>query len=550
VRPVRRGNAAAFAVALTLQSAAGMLGMSTLAIALLGAPPNLPVITAASVAATDLSQPAAAVTEGVSAEDVPAPRRPFNLRRAGWQIGAAMGVGVVWYQSQIELNKLDFDFDRTWSDQWRRLTTSAGYRLDDNNPTLNVGHAFMGTIYHQFARANGGGMGEALLFDFVTSSTWEVAVEHREVVSINDTIVTSLGGVALGEGLFQLGEFFARSEPTVLNRVLMSVVSPARALAWLSGDRPLPAAAIGPAGLAADAAHSFALALGGVQEAGDWHSDARLDLELVNLGSYGRVARSHRTLRGGEYTRIQAEYVGGQEQMSHGSLIARASMWGRYDQNTIAVDDGGPRDEPRVRGVATFVGSATSFELTSDQLPISNDFVAAVHLLGPTVDATWFQDRWVFRAAADLSPDFAMVRPFALREVATGAGRAGMKSTLQDSDYYYAFGVASAARLEAAYRRARVGVGIKYSHHDSIEGLDRHQQAYISPTGINHEAITRDGHLTDQRLKLRLCAEAPLPITDVTLSVSLDYQHRSGTAPDLQRAAADMRWGVHARYTM
>jgi hypothetical protein len=95
-----------------------------------------------------------------------------------------------------------------------------------------------------------------------------------------------------------------------------------------------------------------------------------------------------------------------------------------------------------------------------------------------------------------------------------------------------------------------VGMGIAYSHHDFIEGLDRHQEAYTSPTGINHEAITRDGDLTDQRLKLRLFSEAPLPITDVTLGVSLDFQRRSGTAPDLQRAAADLRWGVHARYTM
>jgi hypothetical protein len=200
--------------------------------------------------------------------------------------------------------------------------------------------------------------------------------------------------------------------------------------------------------------------------------------------------------------------------------------------------------------VATFVGSATSFELTSDQLPISTDFVAAVHLPGPAVDATWFEDRWTFRAGADLTPDFALVRPFALRELPLGVGRAGMKSTLQDSDYYYAFGVATAARLEATYRRARAGLGVSYSHHDSVEGLDRHQEAYTSPTGIHHEAITRDDDLTDQRLKLRLYSEAPLPIPDVSVGVSLDYQRRSGTAVDLQRAAADLRWGVHATYAM
>ena len=151
-----------------------MLAISTLAIALLQINAQPPALEA------DAS------LEGNAEE------QPFNLKRAGFQIGAAMAAGAVWYQTEIELNKLDFDFDRTRSDQWQRLSTGAGYRLDDNNPTLNVGPAFVGSVYHQFARVNGGTMAEAMLFDFVTSSTWELTVEHREVVSINDTIITSL----------------------------------------------------------------------------------------------------------------------------------------------------------------------------------------------------------------------------------------------------------------------------------------------------------------------------------------------------------------------
>ena len=199
-----------------------MLTISSLALALLGVTPapTAHFTTSGQLVAVDTvasisGGPSDSVVAAVASSAEPSEDGRFNHKRAGLQIGAAMGVGAIWYQSQIELNKLDFDFDRTFSDQWRRLSTTSGYRFDDNNTTLNVGHAFMGSIYHQFARANGGSMAEALLFDFVTSSTWELTVEHREVVSINDTIVTSLGGVALGEGLFQMGEYFARSEPTV-----------------------------------------------------------------------------------------------------------------------------------------------------------------------------------------------------------------------------------------------------------------------------------------------------------------------------------------------
>ena len=101
----------------------------------------------------------------------------------------------------------------------------------------------------------------------------------------------------------------------------------------------------------------------------------------------------------------------------------------------------------------------------------------------------------------------------------------------------------SAARLEAAYRKARAGMGVSYTLLDSIEGLDRHQNEYTSPTGIHHDALTRDQDLTDQRLKLRVYSEAPLPIRAVTVGVSLDYQRRNGTADELERTANDVRLG-------
>ena len=46
----------------------------------------------------------------------------------------------------------------------------------------------------------------------------------------------------------------------------MSVLSPARAFAWLTGDRPARAALTdADTGLASDADHRFALSLGGAQ---------------------------------------------------------------------------------------------------------------------------------------------------------------------------------------------------------------------------------------------------------------------------------------------
>jgi hypothetical protein len=65
------------------------------------------------------------------------------------------------------------------------------------------------------------------------------------------------------------------------------------------------------------------------------------------------------------------------------------------------------------------------------------------------------------------------------------------QSTLEH-DYYYGLGIAGSARAEASFHRARAGGAIEWNGYDAIEGLDRHQEAYISPTGPPHEAITDD----------------------------------------------------------
>jgi hypothetical protein len=522
-----------------------MLTTTLLATTLAAAPAFPP---ASSNPAVD---PDAQVDAAVRAADDEPPARSFNVRRAGMQIGSAMALGLGWYQWQIELNEKDFDFDRTWSDQWRRISTSAGYRLDDNSLSLNIGHAFIGTVYHQFARANGGSAAEAMLFDLVASSTWEFGVEHREVISVNDTLMTSLGGVALGESLFALGDYFARSEPTWINRSLMTVFSPGRALATWTGDRRSVTAPTDGSGLAADATLHMALSGGAAHVASDsdpatWQNDLRLELGLVNLASYGKEGRRSRVLHGGEMTRTEIERIGGKDGASHIALSSRATLWGLYRQDTVEVEPAGVRAAPRVVGSATFVGSATSFDVASDVLGRNTDMVAAMHLPGAALDTTLFRDRLTLRANADLSPDFAMVRPWALRDLPTGAARDGMKSTLIDNDYYYAFGATAATRVEAAWYGARTGLDLAFSHFDSIEGLDRHQVAYTNPNGIYHGAVTRDDDLTDQRFKLRVYSEAPLPISNVRVGVSLDYQHRSGTAPQITQSADDVRWGVHA----
>jgi hypothetical protein len=500
---------------------------------------------ALQLATATAAPPASDVT--VPAADVPDPSEPgFDHGRAALEMAGALAVGTTWYQTQIELNKLDFDFGRTAAEQRRRLLTPAGYRFDDNNRTLNVGHAFMGMYYHQLARANGAGLVGAYLFNLATSSVWELAVEHREVFSLNDTVVTAMGGFSLGEATFQLGELFARSAPTWRNRIAMGLLSPAH---LLPGGRDPGSAPWDGRGMAADGAHRVALEVGGALGLGggaarlsDAGMSARLDAEVIAVRGYGRAGHGTRWLKRGELTRLDLNYVRGEGAAPRMSAVSQTSLVGHYSQ---AIDDEGAGP----RGHALFVGAGSAFEATSEQVAGVRDFVTAVHVLGPMADLSLHHQGLTLRASASLFGDFAMVQPFAPGGIAEAALE-GTKSVLRRHQYYYALGATGATRLEARYRGARLGSALELAHFDSIEGLDRRQVDQISPTGVAHPGVKDDFDLVDRRLKCRVFAESPLPLTDVRLGLQLDLQRREGRAQGQTQTGEDARASVVLSYAL
>jgi hypothetical protein len=511
---------------------------------------SLPLLTLLAV-----TTPAVPTAElpAVARTAEPAPERTsLSWRPALLQMGALLALDTGWYEWQIELNKQDFDFARSFEGQWKRLASPAGHRFDDNDRYLNVGHAFMGATYYQIARAHGGTMLQSTLFNLGASTAWEVAVEHREVVSVNDQIVTGIGGVPIGEALFRASEVFARGKPTVRNRILMGVLSPMRLPAWLLGDGPVSSGQYDAHGLDASVPHRFDLAVGattGVAGSSQRDVDSavvangRLDLEVIAtplayVQEDGEAGSRSASLRGGEISRFVVDWAGTTDRMRAFDLTARTTLFGRADSRRSMRG-----------GAARVVGAASAFELAYNNAGGVDDFYSVAHLVGPSADFAWSRDRLALRAEASAYGDFAMVRPMAMGEtpVAARGDMDGVKSTLRRFDYYYGWGGTAALRLEAQYGAFRAGTSGEWNHVDSIEGLDRHQKAYASGTGVMHEAITDDSNLTDDRLRARVFLESPLPFSqDLRLGLAGDFTHRSGTwqAHDLKDMRDDLRVGV------
>ena len=204
-----------------------------------------------------------------------------------------------------------------------------------------------------------------------------------------------------------------------------------------------------------------------------------------------------------------------------------------------------------MRGEGTLLGVASAFELAYDQAAGVQDFLTLAHLLGPTAERFWFRGAWRLRMGANAYGDFAFAQPQAVRPDELASAFVGAKSTLQRFDYYYGWGVTGALALELTRGRFRAGAQAEWNHVGSIQGLDRHQEAYTSPTGMSHAAVSNDDALSDERGKVRAFAEVPLPLLrDVKASAQLEVVHRAGTFEDLARSTNAARVGVALTYAL
>ena len=124
---------------------------------------------------------------------------------------------------------------------WQKLTFQPGSWSFDADPwgTNLQGHVFAGTLYYAFARGSRVSIPEAFAWTFGAALTWEI-VEYNEPVSINDMIMTPVGGMAVGEALTQLSGWFDRSGNDSLRRAFAWILDPAKKFNdWMDNATPV-----------------------------------------------------------------------------------------------------------------------------------------------------------------------------------------------------------------------------------------------------------------------------------------------------------------------
>src|SRR3954470_6362369 len=142
----------------------------------------------------------------VEDENQPVVDHPYLYTAA--EIAAVLAGGTIWY-----LRHGTAGYSRAWQWRaWKRKLLGDDVTFDEDHFNTNaVGHPIGGTAYYQIARGNGFGPAGAFLASVVGSTFWEYFVEVPEHPSLNDLIMTPVGGAIIGEASYQLGRYFARS---------------------------------------------------------------------------------------------------------------------------------------------------------------------------------------------------------------------------------------------------------------------------------------------------------------------------------------------------
>lgn len=397
-------------------------------------------------------------------------RRRFELAKPDpwWPlIGQLAGLtaGTVVYWLFPSPNERDWDF----SDPAEHFRWSA-FRFDDNPFATNwVMHVFTGAGAYLVGRAHDLSIPIAWLYAFAASTFWEVFLEFREVISVNDLIVTPMGGLAMGDFFLHLGRYVNSAlRPTAWHHAAGWIFGAPVALHRLTAQTEIPEAWSNDAGFGTSIWHRLSLGAGPAYKTkGRWAGEFSFDGELVALPSFLRVGRDRRFFSDGDFTRLDARLslgAGG----GGGRLDSDAVLVGYFDQTIERAEHG-------LEGRSFAIGMNASFMLRSEDYEQWTERYALVGLPGLAIELGVLQGHAVFRLGlrgnavfgGAYAPSFGAWRLAHPEEQPT--------SSLLSFDYYLGWGLWGGLRAALRWPVAEFSLRLNGSLLDSIEGLDRHQ---------------------------------------------------------------------------
>ena len=452
--------------------------------------------------------------------DEPRPYAEPHYVRAVVEEGAVLLVGGIQYATSTS-NSQDWDLQYDWPSLRAKLTGEA-VRFDTNHFDTNMmTHPFGGTFYYIAARGNHLSFAESFLYAVAASTLWEYLGEYRELVSVNDLVVTPISGAAFGETLTQLGTFFGRSRATPVNEIFATILAPSTRFNDAIDGVAIPHDhEIDDVGLTREIGHRFDLraGLGSVEARSGRALDARVAFrtEIIGVSGYDDVGTKSVFVADTMVSRLAGETAIAGTGLRDVQVDADVAPFGYYAHSLAGYDE-------RLVGHRFFVGPTLGFGYglhSYFRAPANepDDRVAGVHAGGMTAEYQRV-GRLHVRTALDLRPEFATVESLALPGYQARAGDPrSLPTVTRNEGYYFAAGAALLPSAELGFDAWTVGAQARLESYWGIRGLDRHQ-----------EAIEREVDLRDIRSLFRAYVGLA-PITHLTLQLGLGQRTRESRA--------------------
>lgn len=435
----------------------------------------------------------------------------------------------------------DRDFAIDAESQFSRVFLLDGLRFDSNQFSLNWSHVLAGATYYQFGRTNGQTWFYSWLMSVAGSTWWEIVGEPKEVISINDQIITGLGGFATGEPWYRIGHFLCHQRG-FLPRALGFLNPAVKFNHWL--DRRDPAAET----YVAPGWHEMRLfagarriAAGGLAPATDVYFG--LEVRLLDLPEYGRPGAARRAVDEPYISEISFDMAARGGRAEETRFATRTVTWGRHVQRIAANGD----------GYSLTVGLGSSFELFKKRplaeydahpVPVRTDLtkllldqprrftdkLALLHVAGPVVDLTLFRRGFRLRATVEASLDFGLVNALALNDYSLGHDIAGLKTTVFYYGYYYGLGGSVSAAVRLDWGGLRLRVMASSGAWSSFDYLDRFAAA-----------VTNNARLEDGRRRLLLGAAWRVPGTALEAFAEVEEVRRRGRLAEVAARARETK---------
>lgn len=380
------------------------------------------------------------------------------------EITLVLALGEILYKAGSESMEDDFDYEidgNAGKFFYDRLMTNDSWKFDDNDIGMNWGHSYAGALYYQAFRNYNFNYYESSLAAFLTSSVWEVFAEYKEVVSINDQIVTTWGGAVLGESFFQLAEMLESKEGWI-PASLAAIFNPSQTVrGWFDIE--------GPARFERRyAKDTFTLYSGVLYKTRDLDEDAASMFILGMNASVDSMAGKYDSLFGTPSLVNMDMEVSVSERGIEDWQLATDLFLGGYvnhiDSNSAALDSWSQR---------YFIGPSMGAEYVSMGQEADEDFYAVINLLGLSMGGQWLRQGISIDVRGDIYGDFAMVKPFASRDyINQYHSYWGSKSVLWEGGYGYAMGHTVKLIMEARYLDILFGASIKSHRWNSIDDKD------------------------------------------------------------------------------